>query len=179
MDLITQHFERRWFAPSLLAWDQMAARYPEIMQHIPNWHFTAVHVRRGDYIEHQDSFPLCTPHYYESAAKLVRSEYPTTTFLVFSDDVPWCRENMPSIIGPCTILGTEPTPIPMRLRGQPTDHIDLFLGARCHSHILSNSTFAFWQAFLADDREAIRPHPWFGPHVSPSGFPATWRVLSC
>ena len=73
-------------------------------------------------------------------------------YLVFSDDIPWCREHF---------------------RGQQfefsegRDEIeDLLLMSSCRGAIISNSSFSWWGAWLAGHNKVICPSRWFGPGMS-------------
>jgi hypothetical protein len=67
-------------------------------------------------------------------------------YLVFSDDISWCRANFPT---GCYFVEHN------------RDFEDLFLMATCDEHITANSTFSWWGAWLANTR-AIYPREW-GP----------------
>jgi hypothetical protein len=106
----------------------------------------SVHVRRTDYLEHPEFCDLSATDYYERAMLEFDSG---TTFVIFSDDIPWCKE---------------------RFRGRPFVFVealspieDLFLMARCKAHIIANSTFSWWGAWLdpAPDKIVIAPARWF------------------
>lgn len=91
----------------------------------------AVHVRRGDYIAKDWYYTdLSQTDYYERAAKIFAGE----EFFLFSDDIPWCRQNF---------LGADRF-------DESTNPIDsLNLMARCRGHIIANSTFSWWGAWLS------------------------------
>ena len=121
---------------------------------------TAVHVRRGDYLERSVLVPLT---YYEEALQSIRQEYGEGPVLVFSDDLDWCRAN----------LGA---PNAVYVEGNP-DWLDLTLMSRCQHHVCANSTFSWWGAFLSDDPSPIAP--WFpGKHPDFSRMnPGGWRLF--
>ena len=90
----------------------------------------AIHVRRGDYVDNPFYVDLMKTGYYKAAMHL----FPNEKFMVFSDDIKWCAEQ--EIFDGCQFS--------MR------DEIsDLNRMAACHSHIISNSSFAFWGAWLS------------------------------
>lgn len=116
--------------------------------------YVSIHVRRGDYVQHTGSFPPITRDYIEMAFKHVP---PISKMIVFSDDINWCKEN---------------------LKPYNTGHIefsegrneleDLSLMASCGHHIIANSTFSFWGAYLGHNPNKIVISPscergqWFG-----------------
>jgi hypothetical protein len=74
-----------------------------------------------------------------------------TTFLVFSDDMEWCKENF---IGDQFIF----------VEGE-NDVTDLWIMSYCKHNIIANSSFSWWGAWLNDYKHKIvvAPLKWFGP----------------
>jgi hypothetical protein len=131
-----------------------------------------VHVRRGDYVSdrqinrYHGVLPL---EYYISAVELVLRSVPDAHFFVFSDDIGWCRANL-SIGGQTTFVDHN--------RNQPAD--DLRLMALCRHHIIANSTFSWWGAWLAtaEDPIVIAPKQWaVAEDVGPDLIPKRWIRL--
>ena len=57
----------------------------------------AIHIRRTDYLSKPDfHHNLSLEEYYQPAMKAMLSKYPNTTFIIFSDDYRWCKENLPA-----------------------------------------------------------------------------------
>jgi hypothetical protein len=62
-------------------------------------------------------------------------------------------------------------------------HFDLCLLSKCTDHIISNSTFSWWGAYLCQNpnKRVIAPSPWYGPglaHISTQDlFPESWEVI--
>jgi hypothetical protein len=114
----------------------------------------SVHVRRTDYIGDPVWPELAASDYYERAMSQFDSD---TTFVIFSDDIEWCKE---------------------RFRGRAVVFVealsaveDLFLMARCKGHIVANSSFSWWGAWLDPnpDKKVIAPLRWFGGrHADPA-----------
>ena len=113
----------------------------------------SVHIRRTDYLQ-RDNLDLyaniCTDTYYRNAIKEVLEHEPDTKFFVFSDDKEYIREN----------YGAEPF-IPVddeRL----TDIEEFYLMYLCDHHILANSSFSWWPAWLDDNSDALilAPEKW-------------------
>jgi hypothetical protein len=123
---------------------------------------TAVHVRRGDYGSFgSDLFPVLGAEYYERAVERL----PGSQILVFSDDPAWCQENFGG-------LGQQ-----VSVAVGNSDIADLALMALCRHHVIANSTFSWWGAFLSGDTEVCYPSTWFGPRLSHECaeiFPPTW-----
>jgi len=95
----------------------------------------AVHVRRGDYAQEWRGHGMLTLDYY-------LNYWPEGRVLIFTDDPAWCADNLPG----------------------ETVHIDpitdFMLMRQCSSFLISNSSFAWWAAWLAD-KPTTYPTPWF------------------
>jgi hypothetical protein len=112
---------------------------------------TSLHVRRGDYLKMPDYHPTQTISYYEKAMGILKDD--TDYFLVFSDDIEWCKEN---------IVGDNIIYIDSEI-----DYIELFLMARCNNNIIANSSFSWWGAWLNknENKKVVSPTLWFGSGV--------------
>jgi hypothetical protein len=112
----------------------------------------AVSVRRGDYVGHP-LHEVCTPAYYNRAVEYIRAYMPAPRFFIFSDDIGWCRRNI--AIPACVFVD---------LRHCKSCAIEeLRLMSACQHHILANSSFAWWGAWLKThpDKIIVTPHKWF------------------
>lgn len=148
----------------------------------------SIHVRRGDYLKHPNHFPIMTSCYYRTAVADVKSRHDDVHFVVFSDDIEWCMDN-PDHFGlePDEVMwvhgSVRPVEVVDRL-GEPRDQIDLFAMMEMDEHIVSNSTFAWWGAYLSGNAAPIYPDRWFGSLV-PNGvnwenaIPSGWRKFAC
>lgn len=91
----------------------------------------AVHVRRGDYIN--GVFVNLNKSYYEAAFSFFNDE--EVTYLMFSDDVQWCRREF---FGKNNVVFSEGE-LPI---------VDMCSMSLCDHNIIANSSFSFWGAFL-------------------------------
>lgn len=114
----------------------------------------SIHVRRKDYLQPDQmrTHGVLGMEYYERAMSL----FTNTLFIVFSDDIEWCRQNFPDS---CVFIEGE------------KDIIDLFIMARCKSHIIANSTFSWWAAWL-NDNKVVAPRKFF---VDGHSWPGLYR----
>lgn len=110
----------------------------------------AVHVRRGDYLT-VGGYAICSTDYYLNGMEYIRSHVPDVKFIVFSDDIAWCRENLKASEN--TVFMQE---------GQP-DYIDFELMRSCDHFVISNSTYSWWAANLgvAENKIVITPKSWY------------------
>lgn len=126
----------------------------------------AVHVRRGDYVTQRHLFgDLPEDGYYERAFQAIGHE---VTYVVFSDDLPWCRQ-----------FPTFAPAVFMEL-----DHFtSLYVMTRCDINVIANSSFSWWGAYLNPNTEVYAPSPWFTRGWAPPNdrqddiVPPTWKTL--
>lgn len=118
----------------------------------------SVHIRRGDYLENEEAYGhICTDAYYRKAIELIKEHYPEAKFFVFSNEPLWAEKwivheyNQDDSF--MVIEGTN----------EETGYLDLFLMSRCRHHILANSSFSWWGAWLDPykDKMVIAPSKWF------------------
>lgn len=135
----------------------------------------SVHIRRGDYVSSRNASSLhdcCQPEYYRLAAEYLASRTSNPHFFVFSDEIQWAREN---------ISFPYPTDyVDCNLPDKP--YLDLRLMTLCRHHIIANSTFSWWGAWLCDsDHETIiiAPKRWFADlsHKTTDIIPSGWLRL--
>lgn len=116
----------------------------------------AMHIRRGDYVSNPLAsriHAVCSPEYYERALEKMTELCGPLTPFVFSDDIGWVRAHVR--LPRTTIFVTKDAP------GEP--HEELELMRRCRTHIIANSTFSWWGAYLGANSEqvVIAPRKWF------------------
>jgi hypothetical protein len=116
----------------------------------------SIHVRRGDYAADPRTLAvhgLCGPDYYKRADAHLQAARGSLVGFVFSDDISWCRQNLK-------------LSMPLRF----VDHNDagrnfedLRLMSRCKHHVIANSSFSWWGAWLnpREHKVVIAPSKWF------------------
>jgi hypothetical protein len=130
----------------------------------------AMHVRRGDYASNPQTAAVhgqCTPGYYRAALARLAAADPAARLFVFSDDIAWCRANLDLPPDAVFVEGNAP-------------EWDIALIAACRHHIIANSSFGWWGAWLADPGGlTVAPEPWFDdPALDGSGIaPPGWVRL--
>lgn len=127
----------------------------------------SLHVRRGDYVGIESYHPTLPTSYYKRAYELIGSDRP---FLIFSDDISWCVENLDFIKNKIFVRDME-------------DVESLYLMSYCKDHIIANSTFSWWGSWMNKnkDKKVIIPQTWFGPslhfHNTKDIYIKDWIVL--
>lgn len=112
----------------------------------------AVHVRRGDYVSsYQNWHGLCSVEYYQKAFSLIKKEHPHVVVFVFSDDIEWAKVHL--TFDSSVIFVSQPHFSPAE---------ELFLMSLCKHHIIANSTFSWWAAWLNknDKKIVVTPRRW-------------------
>lgn len=115
--------------------------------------YTSLHVRRGDYVSLVTFYHQLTDEYYYSAIELLKDK--TDEFLIFSDDIEWCKERFKDLEN-------------ARFIENQKDYIELYMMSLCDNNITANSSFSWWGAWLNNNENKIvvGPSSWFGPSIS-------------
>ncbi len=126
----------------------------ELLKEIESSNAVSLHVRRGDYanIKTVTQFHgLMGLDYYKKAIELIAKQVKNPHFFVFSDEPEWCKKNL-KIDYPTTYVshnkdGSE----------------DMRLMSHCKHHIIANSSFSWWGAWLNPRKDKIvyAPKVWF------------------
>ena len=128
------------------------------------------HVRRGDYLA-AGAYAACTPDYYRDAAAQLSDKLGPLTCFIFSNDPGWARDNLD--------LGHEV--VVVDINDETTGHFDLHLQSLCAHHVIANSTFSWWAAWLnpSPDKQVIAPKHWFSGNAlsNPDLLPLSWTQL--
>lgn len=125
----------------------------------------AISVRRGDYVGNPN-YDLLPVSYYMQALREHFPDYLDRQILIFSDDIPYCKIHFSGLPNVWFAEGLN-------------DICQLCLMSNCDSFVISNSTFAWWGAYLAELRNPeariVRPHYLFdGDLLKSSDFKDHW-----
>lgn len=136
-------------------------KFKDIEEKIISTNAVSINIRRGDYLnsKHKDIFVKLEKNYYQLAIEIIRKKISKPTFFIFSyDDPRWIQQELSFNKDEVVIVGRE------------------FVGERfktylrlislCKHNIISNSTFAFWGAFLNKniDKIVISPKRWMNKY---------------
>ena len=131
----------------------------------------SLHLRRGDYTlaaEGNIALPLS---YYMRAISMMESRLKCPTFFIFSDDMAYAKRHLPTGLRAVFV----------EHNNDFSSHDDLRLMACCENHIIANSTFSWWGAWLNDRRDKIvvAPRHWLRTEESyfPDLLPPDWLLL--
>ncbi len=140
----------------------------------------SLHVRRGDYVSDRRISALhniCTADYYHRALAELKGRVGEFNLVVFSDDVTWVKENLALDNKSLYISGKQTSSGGILSAPQ-----ELFLMSRCKHHIISNSTFSWWGAYLnrRSDKIVVAPGLWNRSKIDShmNILPPSWLRLS-
>ena len=149
----------------------LADENSSLAQKIGQVNAVSLHVRRGDYVKNPATAAMhgvCSLDYYNAAVAHILSRVDNPVFFIFSDDMPWAKENL-------TVATT-------------THHVgqnnraydDMHLMSLCKHHVIANSSFSWWGAWLnaSPDKIVVAPKQWFAqPRRTEDLLPPTWVTL--
>lgn len=139
----------------------------------------SLHIRRGDYVTSADAARVhgtLDASYYRRAIELIDPREETAAdFFVFSDDAQAAE----------ALIDFVPRERVVHVRGDAgKPWQDMALMASCHHHIIANSSFSWWGAWLnpREDKMVIAPRQWFAPAEMRSRntcdlFPSSWILI--
>lgn len=105
----------------------------------------SIHVRRGDYLTMPKQFPVLHIKYYNKAIEM----FPDAKFLVFSDDIEWCKNNF----------------VGDRFEFNESDELTAIRTmASCKNNIIANSSFSLFASMMNrnPDKVVVSPKTFYG-----------------
>ena len=110
-----------------------------------------IHVRRGDYLNIPLYSGICDLPYYTRAIEYIKSKSKNPKFYIFSNDMEWCKINLPVENAVFVEANTGINSI-----------FDMILLSSCKYNIIANSSFSWWGAWLNKNKKAvIAPTKWY------------------
>lgn len=116
----------------------------------------SLHVRHGDYAQVSSSshfFTTLDIDYYRSAIQWMQERVGSPRFFLFSDNIDWCRATFTDLNDAVFVDHNQ---------GEDS-YWDLWLMAQCRHHIMANSSFSWWGAWLGEhpNKLVVAPRQWF------------------
>ncbi len=113
--------------------------------------------------------------------------------IVFSDDMDFSKEMLRKVDAELMFMRGVSTPVEVSKRtSEPQDQWDLFLMTFCQQHIIANSTYSWWGAFLSKSDAVYYPRRWWGPEIKATdsrgidirqswvdAMPEDWNCVPC
>ena len=133
-----------------------------------NIEFVSIHLRRGDYVGLQQFHPVMDADYYfDAMSEFMEGNY---FFLIFSDDIVYCKELFGEQENIVYIEGNDP-------------EVDICMMSMCDHNVIANSSFSWWGAWLNTNpnKKVVAPKKWFGPayegiHDTKDLYPKSWII---
>lgn len=146
--------------------------YSELIKSIESSTAVSVHFRRGDYVNDAvtGSFHgICSLDYYKQAFALMGKKIVSPHFYIFSDDIQWVEEQ---------VEGWAPNISFVKGNNDAPAWMDMMLMSKCKHHIIANSSFSWWGAWLNSNKNKIiiAPSTWF-KRVETDIIPSEWISL--
>lgn len=119
----------------------------------PQYNTCSIHIRRGDYLQYPDKHPPFSDNYITNAIDYIKSKTNINRFIVFSDDIPWCRSYFSD---------QKFESLQIEYSEGKTEQEDMAGMANCEHNINSSSTFSWWGSWLntANNKIVITPKIW-------------------
>ena len=144
------------------------------LKQINSCNAVSVHIRRGDVVSVAKTnkiYGTITPEFYETAMKNMAESFPDVVFFFFSDDIKWVKDN----------IKTEYPAYYVDANDDAHNYEDLRLMSSCRHHIIANSSFSWWGAWLnpGKQKKVIGPAKWMSTrNISDTDhIPASWILL--
>jgi hypothetical protein len=143
----------------------------ELLERIKGTPSVSLHIRRGDYLT-LSKYNVCSLDYYYRGIEIIAGEIQKVALFIFSDDIDWARRNFKT-----------PQPhffVDINAGASPAE--DLRLMRNCRHHVIANSSFSWWGAWLAEGRDkiVIAPAQWRlkGKMRKSDRYPKGWQIRS-
>ncbi len=145
----------------------------KLAEQIAQVNAVSLHVRRGDYVniaKNKSIYSECSLDYYKTAISYISKQVANPHFFIFSDDIAWVKDNL-KIGMPCHYVD----------HNQNEESFnDMRLMSLCQHHIIANSSFSWWGAWLnpSANKIVIAPKHWFAHQADIRDLlPQNWQAL--
>ena len=152
--------------------DQPSASNRKCLDEIRSVNSISIHIRRGDFVTEKETNAIhgvCDSEYYRRAIDRMSAEVSDPRFYIFSDDMEWAKANLSSSLHTDVYVDHNKT----------APHEDLRLMYSCKHHVIANSSFSWWGAWLNENSEkkVIAPRNWFRSLENKDIIPTGWFTL--
>lgn len=128
----------------------------------------SVHVRRGDYLNHPMYGGICMEDYYKNAIDYIQQRVEGARFYLFSNDMAYVQDKF---------QGDEFAYVENNLEDK--GYMDMYLMSLCRHHIIANSSFSWWGAWLSQSpsKIVVAPLRWLNGVPAQDIIPDRWVTL--
>src|SRR5271169_1652473 len=151
----------------------MSSQNEQVAEKMRLGNTVSLHVRRGDYANNpktKATHGLCSLEYYQAAIQYVSERVEQPHFFIFSDDMAWVKDNLK--------LDFPREYVEHNVGGE--SYNDMRLMSLCQHHIIANSSFSWWGAWLNSrpNKMVIAPQKWFeNDNTNQDLYPHGWVKL--
>lgn len=151
----------------------LESKNAELAKQISQLNAVSLHVRRGDYainLKTNATHGLCSLDYYQESIRYIADRVGQPHFFIFSDDITWVNSN----------LKMDFPHVYVQHNHGADSYNDMRLMSLCRHHIIANSSFSWWGAWLNSnmDKIVIAPQKWFAKQTDVQDlFPDGWVIL--
>jgi hypothetical protein len=140
----------------------------------------SVHVRRGDYVhnrQYNEFFGVCATEFYVNACEAARSLIKAPLWVFLSDDTSWVRSSLLPILLQKKLIVNYAV---VDWTGSELAFEDLCLMSSAQHHIISNSTFSWWGAWLNSHakKKVFAPRRWLQAADAAAILPPEWTRIA-
>lgn len=123
----------------------------DILRQIRSETTASLHVRRGDYLVDPLLGNICDLSYFTNAINVMEKKVGNCLYVVFSNDIKWCKENLP--LKNCLYVDWNT---------EADSYVDMQLMSNCDHNIISNSSFSWWATWMNNNPKkiVISPKQW-------------------
>ena len=155
--------------------EEAKERNAETLASIRSSNSVSVHVRRGDYVTLKSASEfhgMMGLDYYRAGTEFIMSRMQgDPEFFIFSDEPEWVKANL-KVPGKATYIDWN---------SGKASFEDMRLMSNCRHHVIANSSFSWWGAWLNPDKEkmVVAPKLWFSDSKRDSSdiIPETWTRM--
>lgn len=147
---------RQFLLQELIIKEGLVTPIRQMLDIIQSTNSVSLHIRRGDYVNNPRSnhvHGVLSLMYYQQAMQGLEGAIRSPHYFVFSDDIPWARQHLQDVKNVTFVDQNDPE----------QDHLDLTLMSACKHHIIANSSFSWWAAWLNQNQGKLvfAPRRWF------------------
>ncbi len=144
----------------------------QYQEKILNSNSVMIHIRRGDYLLSNNKNILLNKQYYDRAVEHILKKKSHIQLFIFSDDIQWVKEHWQFDV---------PTSYVENSNIDDSSLEELRLMTMCKNHIIANSTFSWWGAWLSKHQEkiVISPKYWLEDNsiLTENLIPKSWLTF--
>ena len=175
--ILSGYFQNYQYAEA--SWSQLQDKVQsrlvsEIPEEFKSMKYIAIHIRAGDYLSNDSTrqiMGLTGFNYFKQALEILRKSLNIKNLVIVTDTPCHVSQNIEEFKGFKT-----------KVVSSENIYTDLSIISRAKGVVMSNSSFSWWGAFIADktlSAQIVAPKPWFNGKITEPKelIPKHWTVL--